>query len=337
MPTTVSDLLNVLNQITGGRCITSNFDINSGAKPFIVTKTSNIPGKAVTELPGLVWGKPDKQIKKIAVLMTMTESHIELARGLGVDALVTHHPVAEGSNSGGVIFKHYLGTYDLAVFELHEAFHGMHRGIPWLHGYMPTYTNIAYGGFPGNVVNVGEALPSINTLGDLLDRLERIIDLPMEDKALEMERAMRGIDEIQETCVLVRPLIYKGERGSPVKTIAHIHPHTGFTPDELRKLKADNPGIDTLVLSISRVYPGHELLKVAEELGLNVLCGTSHALEIYENGVPLARAIQDYLPDTEVLIFRDRVTSVPLDKIGSPALREYGQMIADQYLKKGMK
>lgn len=74
---TVRDILKALDVITGGRVITDSFGYG-GANPFVVTKTSGIPGKAVTELPGLVWGDPDMPVKKVAVMMTLTESAIEL-------------------------------------------------------------------------------------------------------------------------------------------------------------------------------------------------------------------------------------------------------------------
>ena len=77
---TVRDILKALDVITGGRVITDSFGYG-GANPFVVTKTSGIPGKAVTELPGLVWGDPDMPVKKVAVMMTLTESAIELAGG----------------------------------------------------------------------------------------------------------------------------------------------------------------------------------------------------------------------------------------------------------------
>ncbi len=63
--------------------------------------------------------------------MTMTEGSIELAGATGVDAIVAHHPIAEAANSGGVILKNYLDLYNVAAFELHEAFHGLHPGIPF--------------------------------------------------------------------------------------------------------------------------------------------------------------------------------------------------------------
>ena len=91
---TVRDILKALDVITGGRVITDSFGYG-GANPFVVTKTSGIPGKAVTELPGLVWGDPDMPVKKVAVMMTLTESAIELAGATGIDCLIAHHPIAE--------------------------------------------------------------------------------------------------------------------------------------------------------------------------------------------------------------------------------------------------
>ncbi len=90
-------------------------DLASGKNPFVVTKSSNIPGKAGAETPGLVCGNMDQEIKKIAVLMTLTESGIELAGATGVGALVAHHPIVDATNTGGVLLKTYLGLYNIAA------------------------------------------------------------------------------------------------------------------------------------------------------------------------------------------------------------------------------
>jgi hypothetical protein len=93
----------------------------------------------------------DQEIKKIAVLMTLTESGIELAGATGVDALVAHHPIADATNTGGVLLKTYLGLYNIAALELHEAFHGLHPGIAYLPGTFPLSCDIKYGGIPGTI------------------------------------------------------------------------------------------------------------------------------------------------------------------------------------------
>ena len=90
--------------------------------------------------------------------------------------------------------------------------------------------------------------------------------------------------------------------------------------------------MDTLLATISRVYPGHELIAKAEELGLNFVCGNSHAMEIFENGVPMANALKKHLPECEVVIFRERMTSVPLDEIGSKEIRDYAEDMSVNYL-----
>ena len=264
--------------------------------------------------------------------MTMTESVIELAAATGVDAIIAHHPACDASNSGGVLMKTYLGLYDLAFFELHEALHGTHPGIPWMHGHKPYFTSVTYGGIPGNVVNVGNALPEVKTVGDLLDRLNALIDADMDAHMLSVERRERGCDKIEETAVAANARILVGKREDPVTKIIHMHPHCGFNTQHLEQLVKDNPGVDTLVASISRVYPGHPLVAKAEELGLSFLCGNSHALEIFENGVPLAYALRDHLPGVEVVIFRERQTAIPLDEVGSAEIRAYGADIAKNYL-----
>lgn len=111
-----------------------------------------------------------------------------------------------------------------------------------------------------------------------------------------------------------------------------MFPHCGFTPAHLEQLVREHPDADTLLATISRVYPGHPLVAKAEELGLNFVCGNSHALEIFENGVPMARALKNHLPECEIVIFRERQTSVPLDCFGSPEIQSYGENIAAEHL-----
>ncbi len=330
--TRVKDVLTALDDLTNGRCLKTPGDWSAGKNPWVVTKSSNIPGKAVVEMPGLIWGDPEMEVKKVAVMMTMTESAIELAAATGVNALVAHHPIADSANSGGVLIKYYLGAYNLACFELHEAFHGMHPGIPWLHGHKPFFATVCYDGIPGNIVYVGDVLPEIKTVGEMITRLDKLMNVEVDEGMLKMERKHRSCDAIEETSVAARAKILVGSPDRPMKKVIHMFPHCGFTPAHLEKLVAENPGVDTLLATISRVYPGHALIKKAEELGLNFVCGNSHAMEIFENGVPLAQAIKNHLPDVEVVIFRERMTSVPLEEIGSSEIRDYAGNIAREYL-----
>lgn len=330
--TKVKDVLRALDDLTDGRCLKTPGDWSSGRNPWVVMKSSGIPGKGIVEMPGLIWGDPEMEVKKIAVCMTVTESVIELAAGTGVNAIISHHPIADAANSGGVLIKYYLGIYNLAHFELHEAFHGTHPGIPWLHGHKPTFASVSYGGIPGNIVYVGDALPEVKTVGDMITRLRTLMHAEMDERMLEGERRERGCNAIEETSVAVPARILVGRPENPMKKVIHMFPHCGFTPEHLEQLVLDNPGVDTLIASISRVYPGHPLVYKAEELGLNFVCGNSHALEIFENGVPLARALKNHLPECEVVVFRERQTSIPLDEVGSPEIRDYGDTIAKTYL-----
>lgn len=332
MPYYVKDVLQALDDLSGGRCIKTSGDFASGKNPFVVTKTSNIPGKAVTETPGLVWGDPNMEVKKIAVMMTLTESAIELAAATGVNVVVAHHPIADAANSGGVLIKFYLGVYGIAAFELHEAFHGLHPGIPWLHGHKPFFATVSYDNIPGNIVYLGDVLPEIKTVGDMMDRLDKLMNVEVDEEMLASERKIRGCDTIEETSVAARCKILVGSKERPMKKVIHMFPHTGFTVKHLEKLVSENPDVDTLLATISRVYPGHELIAKAEELGLNFICGNSHALEIFENGVPMANAIKMHMPEAEVVIFRERMTSVPLNMIGSKDIRDYAENIASTYL-----
>lgn len=330
--TKVKDVLRVLDQITGGRCVRDISDIFSGKNRFVVNKTSNIPGKACMETPGLVCGDLEAPVRKLAVTMTLTECNIELAGATGVDAIVAHHPIVEAANSGGVTMRNYLDLYGLSVFELHEAFHGLHPGISFIHGHKAFRVDIAYGGIPGNILYVGKALEGIHTLGDMLDRLDAFMGLEEEQKMLLAERVSRCCDHIAETNVATGGKLLLGERNSPVKTVIHIFPHTGFTPAHLEKVKSEHPEADTLLATISRVDAGHPLAAKAKELGLNFIIGNSHAMEILENGLPLAYAIQKLLPDLKVVLFRERITSTPITMAGTQAIRDYADDIAERFL-----
>ena len=72
MPYRVKDVLKALDVLTGGRCVTDRGSWSHSNNRFVVTKTSDVPGKAITEMPGLVWGDPEMEVKKIAVMMTLS-------------------------------------------------------------------------------------------------------------------------------------------------------------------------------------------------------------------------------------------------------------------------
>ncbi|HWI62054.1 MAG TPA: Nif3-like dinuclear metal center hexameric protein [Symbiobacteriaceae bacterium] len=330
--TTVREILAVLDRITGGRVIKGVDDIFTGKNRFVVTKTSHIPGKEVVETPGLVFGDPEARVRKIALCMTLTESNIELAGALGMDLIIAHHPIADAANSGGVPLKGYLGLYGLAAMELHEAFHGLHPGLSYLHGHAAFRTEIAYGGIPGNILYVGRALDDARTLGQMLGRLADLMGYRQEEAMLTAEREVRGCPAIMETSVAAQGRILVGRPEDPMETVLHIFPHTGFTPAHLEQAKREHPEADTVLASISRVQPDHPLVAKARELGMNFVVGNSHAVEILENWMPFARALQHYCPDLEVLIFRERVSAMPVDFTGSPAIRTYAQQMAAGYL-----
>jgi len=334
MPYQIKDLLQALNDLSGGRCFTNRENWSNETNNFVVTKSSDIPGKSVTEIPGLVWGNMEMEVKKIAVTMTLNESAIELAPATGVNAIIAHHPVADAASSGGVLLKHYLNIYNIAVFELHEAFHGLHPGIPFLHGHNPFFINTSYGGIAGNIVYVGNTLPEIKIVGDMINRLNKFMDTETDKKMLDSERIIRKSENVQETSIAVQPKILLGDLNKQMKRVIHIFPHTGFNVNHLEALMKDNPDVDTLLATISRVYPDNELIAKAEKFGLNFICGNSHAMEIFENGLPLAYAIQHYLPKAEIVIFRDRVTSTPLNEFGTSAIRNYGKDMAFNHLQK---
>ncbi|GHV46915.1 hypothetical protein AGMMS49546_35800 [Spirochaetia bacterium] len=328
----VSDVLAALDTLTGGRVVKAPA-CYAGNNRFVVTKTSGVPGKSITELPGLVWGRPDMPVKKLAVLMTLTESAIELAGATGVDCIVAHHPIAEAANMGGVLARDYLDLYGIAVFELHEAFHGLHPGIAWLHGSKALRSEISYGGVLGKIVWFGEALPELNTLGDFIKRIDEFMGFKEEEIFLKNEMDLRGYTGIQETTVAARAKIFVGDINSKLGKTITFFPHTGFNADDMEKTYREYQA-DTFVSCISRPLDDNKMVDKARSLGVNLVAGNSHAMEIFENGIPLARAIKNLLPEIEVRIFRERMTSVPLDVFGTPTLQEYGRKIAREYLPK---
>lgn len=330
--TTVTDIVNALSVITGGRTVSSMDEVRRGDNPFVILKSSGIYGKEVLEIPGLIYGNPDRAVKKLAVCMTMTEVVIELAGATQVDAIVAHHPIADAASCGGVTLKNYLDLYEVAGLECHEAFHGLHPGIPYLHGHKIQKGSISYGGVHGNIMYIGKALPGITTLGDILDRLDSFMALDQDRALLSAERQLRDIPTIRETSVETRGFIHIGTDESKVEQILHIFPHTGFSPADMRRAIEENPNVDTVLASISRVYEGHPLIETARELGLNFMVGNCHVMEILENGLPLAHALDELLEDVEVVLFRDRVTSTPVKQVGSLTMQAYAQEMAADHL-----
>jgi hypothetical protein len=265
--------------------------------------------------------------------MTLTESAIELAAATGVDALVTHHPIADGANTGGVPAKNYLDLYKISLFELHEAFHGLHPGIVWLHGSRTNKANIAFRGTHGKIVWYGEAMPEVPTLGAMISRIETIMDIRTEEGMLEYEREARSCRGLDETSVSARAKILLGNPDSPLGKTITMFPHTGFDSEDLEAAYAEYKA-DTVIANISRPLSDDPLLTKAKELGLNFVAGSSHAMEIYENGVPLAFALKYQIPELDVRIFRERMVNIPLDFVGTEALKDYGRQMARKYLPK---
>ncbi len=326
---TVQTVVECLDAITGGRVITGAGDPN----PWAVVKDSGIPGKGITERPGLVWGRPEKTVRRLAVAMSLTEHDIELAQAMGVDAIVAHHPVADAASSGGVSLDDYLSLYDIAILECHEAFHGLHPGIARLHGHEPYLIDPVYGGVPGQVVMVGRPLDGVRTLGDVLRRLDHLLERSVDSRLQQAERDIRGCSDLVDSVVDTGLCILNGDENSPLgSSVLHVFPHTGFDVTAFASLLKDYPDIGTLIFSISSATPKHPVVLEAVARGLNVLIGSTHASEILENGLPLGYALSTLLPEVDVILFRSRVVAIPLHQVGSGPLRGYGATIASENL-----
>jgi hypothetical protein len=325
----VRDVEAVLDRITGGRLSAPPGPDN----PWHVLKSSGIAGKSVVETPGLVTGDPDAVVRRLAVAMSMTEHHIELARAMGVDLVVAHHPVADAASSGGVPLADYLTPYGVSVIECHEAFHGLHPGIAFLHGHEPFHHDGAFGGVHGKVVMVGRPLDDVTTLGDLVARVRTWLSREVDEQVLLAETAARGATRLVDSATAPGLQILAGDASTPVgPLVLHAFPHTGFGPEDLDAALAAHPGVTTLVLSISGANADGALVRRARDRGLGVVVGSSHASEILENGLPLAFALERMLPDVEVTLFRDRVVALPLVVAAPGRLGEYADRMADHLL-----
>ncbi|MDD9269101.1 Nif3-like dinuclear metal center hexameric protein [Paenibacillus sp. GCM10023248] len=328
----VGAVLEALNHISRGRMVMDWNEITSGTNPYVVMKTSNIPGKSVIEIPGLIFGDKQKAVKKIGVGMTLTESVIELASAMELDLIVVHHPVADAASSGGVPFSDYLPLYNLALIEMHEAFHGLHPGMTFLHGHRKLKTDIAFGGVPGNVLHKGIALEEIRTAGDILARIDRLMGRDIDHDILEAERGIRGEMSLQEATLANPARLLSGTADSPVEHVLHFFPHTGFTMHNLETALQMYPETDTIIASISRVREDHDFVRLAKQRGLNFIVGNSHSVELMENGLPLAYALEMLLPGVEVFLLRERITAVPLKDVGHSGMVQYGKEMAESHL-----
>ncbi|MCR8635583.1 MULTISPECIES: Nif3-like dinuclear metal center hexameric protein [Paenibacillus] len=330
--TDVGNVLEALNVISKGRMVMDWNEVTSGTNPYVVTKTSNIPGKSVIEIPGLIFGDKRKPVSRIGVGMTLTESVIELASAMRLDLIIVHHPVADAASSGGVPFADYLPLYNLSLIEMHEAFHGLHPGLTLLHGHTKLTTDIAFGGIPGNVLHKGVALPEVHTAGDVLDRIDRFMGREIDQDMLEAERAIRGESTLQEATISNPAKLLSGTPDSPVKHFLHFFPHTGFSMKHLETALQMYPETDTIIASISRVREDHEFVRLAKHRGLNFIVGNSHSVEIMENGLPLAYALEMLLPQVEVFLLRERITAVALKDVGHSQMVKYGKEMAEMHL-----
>jgi putative NIF3 family GTP cyclohydrolase 1 type 2 len=331
---TVRDVLNALSLVSKERVILTAGDLLFGNNKCVVTKTSHIPGKAVTELPGLVYGNLGDEVKKIGLAMTMTENFIELAGAVGINVLIIHHPVADAASSGGVLISDYLALYGISLFECHEAFHGTHPGVAYLHGFAATTIYTGYLGHPGVNVYIGPTLPGVNTLGDMCARIERFMGVAEEDEMLAMERRVRSVADLEETLVRTRVEILRGSKDSPVREVLQFAPHSGFSPSMLEQVLQAHPAIDTIIAAKGRLTVDHPLVAKCTALALNVLNGNSHGYEIYENWMPLAAALETELPGTPIYILRERVTATLSQECGTEEIRAYAREMADKHLLK---
>ena len=207
---------------------------------------------------------------------------------------------------GGVPLKGYLSLYGLALFELHEPFHGLHPGIAYLHGHEVTDFHHALCRCCGNIVLSGRALPGVCRAEDIIRRLNAFMGYETEQQVLGAKARICSCHTMETSSLLPCPEILSGSPAACVNHILHVFPHTGFTRDHLVRALDLYPDTDTLVVSISRVSKDSQLAAEARKRGLTLIAGNSHSQEIYENGVPLAMALGHELPGLRLEMFKER-------------------------------
>ena len=334
--TRIRDVVNALDELTGGRLSAPTGPDN----PWQVTKSSGLVGKSVLETPGLVLGEPNAPVQRLAVAMTMTEQDIELARAIGVDVIVAHHPVADAASSGGVSLVDYLVPYELGVIECHEAFHGLHPGIGYLHGHTPIHHDGSFGGAHGKVVMVGRPLaarakPSQPSASHVRRATSSIDFAPCSAaNATSLSWTASAMPGASQQCLTqsMLPACRSSTAARPPHSVSSSSMRFP-TPGSRRTtstscwivIPAPAPSSSASAVPAS-------MMTTSASRGLGVMVGSSHATEILENGLPLATALDRMFPEVDVLLFRSRVVALPVAAAAEGALAEYGQLMADHLL-----
>ncbi|MBI2875175.1 MAG: Nif3-like dinuclear metal center hexameric protein [Firmicutes bacterium] len=325
----LADLVETLQRLAPGRVPGVGETPDPEKHPWVVWKSSGIPGKAVMEIPGLVYGDPKKPIRRLGIGLTLTEGILELAGHQGLDAVLVHHPVADAASSGGVLLKDYCELYNLAILELHEAFHGIHAGRAILYGLKMLAWKDNYGGLttPGFSVRICEPSEPGMTLGDLVRRTSEFFEQEHEIGMLEHEKERFGYRKIDGAAMFSGRILH-GTPDRKITKLLHCSPYSGLAPDHLELAVKEYPDLDTVFLTFSLLSPEHYLVEAARRLDLAVVIGSCHEWEIYENCLPLAQAIKDLLPSLEITLFRSRLSAIPLEEVGNSFAREYARRIA---------
>ena len=136
---------------------------------------------------------------------------------------------------------------------------------------------------------------------------------------------------MMDTSGAARATIYVGRPEDKLCRTITIPPHTCFSVEDLSMAVAEYTA-DTIVCCISRPLDSNPIVEKARALNLRLIAGNSHAVEILENGIPLAWAIKKQLPALNVRVFRERLASYPLARCGNKELPQYGEEMADKYL-----
>ena len=88
-----------------------------------------------------------------------------------------------------------------------------------------------------------------------------MMDMAKEHEVMGVERKYFNCSDMRDSATSLQGEILLGTPESPVNTILHIFPHTGFTPEHLVKVKEEHPEIDTVLATISRVKKDSDLVK----------------------------------------------------------------------------
>ena len=85
-------------------------------------------------------------------------------------------------------------------------------------------------------------------------------------------------------------------------------------------------------ISLGMYTPTYEE-ECAADCDGNETVSSGDALEIFENGLPLAYALKHELPEVSLFMLRERITATPLEAFGNQRIQGYARHMAEHLTK----